>query len=175
VTNRSLDLISVTTYLQKEPCECIETESSSSHEMTRRAHGLRSSRQLWHCCTVASRTPRFRGPMRAGCSVWACVAGICRAKLSSTSSASRKRKGASTAAAGAVPQTLPPPSHREPHRKLCPGHREMRGPAPLHHGLCTGELYTGHTRRLAQLRHATGCAWSISHPGRREHAGELPP
>ncbi|KAG0526012.1 hypothetical protein BDA96_06G108300 [Sorghum bicolor] len=58
--------------------------------------------------------------MRAQGSVWV------RPKLSSgkASSASRKSKGASPAAA-AAPHILPPPNRRELHRRLRPGHREQ--------------------------------------------------
>ena len=80
----------------------------------------------------APRRPQgLADPRRAGGSVWARAGGISRAKLSSASSASRKSKGASPAEATAVPQTLPPPSRREPHRRLRPGRRETRRPAPL--------------------------------------------
>ena len=81
----------------------------------------------------APRRPQgLADPRRAGGSVWARAGGISHAKLSSTSSASRKTKGASpAAAAAAAPQTLPPPSRREPHCRLRPSRRETRRPAPL--------------------------------------------
>ncbi|KXG20261.1 hypothetical protein SORBI_3010G177000 [Sorghum bicolor] len=74
---------------------------------------------------VPRRSLGLADPMRAQGSVWV------RPKLSSgkASSASRKSKGASPAAA-AAPHILPPPNRRELHRRLRPGRRETCGPAP---------------------------------------------